>query len=118
VLHALASIPHEAIAALLTLATTGVGWLIVRILTSMKGDEDRSADMHKQGWAQVADRDREIVLLRGIVMQSFTREGAYKNAFECVLLILKLPVSQQAEELRKVRHTLERSISGRGAGGA
>lgn len=94
-----------------------VCWSGSTILKLVTGAGERESDMHKQGWAVAAERDKEIVLLRGIVMRSFNREEAYKSGFACLLLILKLPVEKQAPELRKLRETLERSVSSRADGG-
>lgn len=105
----------------LGVATTALGallgWFGKTLLAVLTGAENREADMHKQGWKLAAERDHEIVLLRGVVMRSFNREAAYKSGFACLLLILRLPVEEQAGELRKLRETLERSVSSRRGGG-
>lgn len=104
--------PPEAIVAVITLGAGALAWPIKTIAEWMRKDRDISferekarEDIHKQGWATVLERDREIVHLRTMISRGMRRETAYATG--CELLLIAMPDEPTSEQVMIVARARE-----------
>jgi hypothetical protein len=105
-----ALVSPEIASALIGLGGAIFGALVKSVYDSLNSESSRLQSL-------LAERDRELVLLRKALDLRHTDLSAYARTLEIVCLAYKLPLPEQVEVIRQARLGLEHALAGSGRGG-
>jgi hypothetical protein len=105
-----ASWPWEAILAVAGSATANIIAFVRWLLRRAERSGEAETEERRDGWKEVKNRDQQIDLLRQVIDRSRRRENAAMTGLELALLAMKLPASEQAEIVNRIKVILRSAL--------